>query len=98
MCGICGTLQLNLGAPATSLATLRDMLDSISHRGPDDEGIYRSGPVALGHKRLKIIDLNTGKQPISNEDGTVWIIYNGEVYNYKELRASLIQKGHRFQT
>jgi asparagine synthase (glutamine-hydrolysing) len=74
------------------------MLDPISHRGPDAEGIYTSGPVGLGHKRLKIIDLATGKQPMCNEDGTVWITFNGEIYNYKELTASLLEKGHRFKS
>jgi asparagine synthase (glutamine-hydrolysing) len=74
------------------------MLNAVHHRGPDDDGLYRSGPVGLAHKRLKIIDLATGKQPISNEDGTVWVIYNGEIYNYKQLRTCLVQKGHRFTT
>lgn len=98
MCGICGKLELRDGAPPVSVETLRRMLASIAHRGPDDEGIYRSGPVGLGHRRLKIIDLTTGKQPLCNEDGTVWIIYNGEVYNFKELRSNLLQKGHRFKS
>ena len=81
-----------------SAGTLRRMLDSIEHRGPDNEGIYRSGRVGLGHRRLKIIDLTTGNQPLCNEDGTIWIIYNGEVYNFKELSSYLIQKGHRFKS
>lgn len=98
MCGICGKLELRNGAPPVSEELLRGMLDSISHRGPDDEGMYRSGPVGLGHKRLKIIDLTTGKQPMCNEDGTVWVIYNGEVYNYKELTSNLIKKGHTFKS
>ena len=85
-------------APPVGVEMLRRMLDSIQHRGPDDEGIYRSGQVGLGHRRLKIIDLTTGKQPLCNEDGTVWIIYNGEVYNYKELSPYLIQKGHQFKS
>lgn len=98
MCGICGKLELGDDAPPVSVLTLRRMLDPISHRGPDDEGMYRSGPIGLGHKRLKIIDLTTGRQPICNEDETVWIVYNGEVYNYKELRHYLVQKGHKFKT
>lgn len=98
MCGICGKLELRDGAPPVGVETLRHMLDSISHRGPDAEGMYRSGPVGLGHKRLKIIDLTTGKQPLSNEDGTVWVIYNGEVYNYKELTTYLVNRGHQFKT
>jgi asparagine synthase (glutamine-hydrolysing) len=98
MCGICGKLELRDGARPVGVETLRRMLDSISHRGPDAEGMYRSGPVGLGHKRLKIIDLTTGQQPLCNEDGTVWIIYNGEVYNYKELTTDLVSRGHQFKT
>jgi asparagine synthase (glutamine-hydrolysing) len=74
------------------------MADSIYHRGPDDEGYHISGPVGLGFRRLAIIDLNTGHQPISNEDGTVWIVFNGEIYNYHELREHLRTKGHVFKT
>src|SRR5271155_2261293 len=74
------------------------MADAIKHRGPDDEGYYCSGPVGLGFRRLSIIDLNTGHQPISNEDGTVWIVFNGEIYNYQELRRHLQTKGHTFKT
>jgi asparagine synthase (glutamine-hydrolysing) len=78
------------------------MCDAIRHRGPDDHG-YRieNGPglsMALGMRRLSIIDLATGQQPISNEDGTVWVVFNGEIYNYRELRSSLIRGGHRFRT
>ena len=87
-----------MGRAPVGVETLRRMLDSISHRGPDAEGMYRSGPVGLGHKRLKIIDLTTGQQPLCNEDGTVWIIYNGEVYNYKELTTDLVKRGHQFKT
>jgi asparagine synthase (glutamine-hydrolysing) len=72
------------------------MTDVMRHRGPDDEGFYISGRVGLGHKRLSIIDLSTGKQPICNEDGTVWIVFNGEIYNYREIRKVLVQKGHSF--
>ena len=74
------------------------MCDLIRHRGPDDEGIYTDGPCGIGMRRLSIIDLNTGHQPISNEDGTVWVVFNGEIYNYQELRQDLISKGHRFRT
>jgi asparagine synthase (glutamine-hydrolysing) len=77
---------------------LQTMMNSIRHRGPDDQGTYFSGPVALGHLRLSIIDLASGKQPISNEDGTVWIVFNGEIYNYKELTAQLVNRGHKFRT
>jgi asparagine synthase (glutamine-hydrolysing) len=74
------------------------MADTIAHRGPDDEGYYVSGPVGLGFRRLSIIDLATGHQPLSNEDGTVWIVFNGEIYNYQELRTFLQAKGHVFKT
>lgn len=74
------------------------MADTISHRGPDDEGYYVSGPVGFGFRRLSIIDLNTGHQPISNEDGSAWIVFNGEIYNYQELRQQLQSKGHVFKT
>src|SRR5580698_906875 len=74
------------------------MADTIEHRGPDDDGYYVAGPVGFGFRRLSIIDLATGHQPISNEDGTVWIVFNGEIYNYQELRAFLQGKGHVFKT
>ena len=74
------------------------MLRTITHRGPDGEGIYVSPQVGLGHRRLAIIDLNGGSQPLSNEDGTVWISFNGEIYNYQELRAGLVTRGHQLRT
>ncbi len=74
------------------------MTDLIRHRGPDDEGIYIDGPCGIGMRRLSIIDLNTGHQPISNEDGSVWVVFNGEIYNYQELRGDLIARGHSFRT
>ena len=97
MCGICGKLNFDpeVGVPPSLLKT---MADTIYHRGPDDEGYYASGPVGFGFRRLSIIDLTTGHQPISNEDGTVWIVFNGEIYNYQELRAFLTAKGHIFRT
>ncbi len=97
MCGICGKLQFDLQA-RVSPALVKAMADTISHRGPDDEGYYVSGPIGLGFRRLSIIDLNTGHQPISNEDGSVWIVFNGEIYNYKELREVLLSQGHIFKT
>jgi asparagine synthase (glutamine-hydrolysing) len=97
MCGICGKLAFGPKA-CVDPVLIRPMLDSIRHRGPDDEGIYAHGPVVLGHRRLSIIDLNTGHQPVSNEDGTVWIVFNGEIYNYRELRQFLLSKGHVFRT
>jgi asparagine synthase (glutamine-hydrolysing) len=74
------------------------MLDTIRHRGPDDQGVYLSSQVGFGHARLSIIDLNSGHQPLSNEDGTVWIVFNGEIYNYRELRSFLLAKGHTLKT
>ena len=97
MCGICGKLTFAPDSRGDSLE-VRKMLDPIRHRGPDDEGIYCGCQIALGHRRLSIIDLNTGHQPLSNEDGTVWIVFNGEIYNYRELRRYLLQRGHAFRT
>jgi asparagine synthase (glutamine-hydrolysing) len=97
VCGICGKLALDREA-RVSPELLKSMADTIYHRGPDDEGFYLSGPVGLGFRRLSIIDLNTGHQPISNEDGTVWIVFNGEIYNYQELREFLLSKGHKFSS
>ena len=95
MCGIAGFL---LRDGSAQVSDVRAMTDLIRHRGPDDEGIYTDGPCGIGMRRLSIIDLSTGHQPISNEDGSVWIVFNGEIYNYQELRQDLIAKGHRFRT
>jgi asparagine synthase (glutamine-hydrolysing) len=97
VCGICGKLNFDTQASVTP-GLLKKMADTIQHRGPDDEGYYVSGPVGFGFRRLAIIDLNTGHQPICNEDGTVWIVFNGEIYNYQELRQELKGKGHAFKT
>ncbi len=97
MCGICGKLEFDSGAKC-SAALIKAMADTIVHRGPDDEGFYVSGQVGLGFRRLSIIDLGGGHQPLSNEDGTIWVIFNGEIYNYRELRKSLLEKGHVFRT
>jgi len=97
MCGICGKLEFDQSKPV-SKELLHRMMAAIRHRGPDDEGTYFSGGVALGHLRLSIIDLHTGHQPISNEDGSLWIVFNGEIYNYRDLRQDLLQKGHTFST
>jgi asparagine synthase (glutamine-hydrolysing) len=97
VCGICGKLNFDREAPV-SPALLKRMADAIAHRGPDDEGYYTSGPVGFGFRRLSIIDLHTGHQPISNEDGSVWIVFNGEIYNFQELREQLVAKGHVFRS
>ncbi|MBU1487680.1 asparagine synthase (glutamine-hydrolyzing) [bacterium] len=99
MCGICGWIGNKVEERA-----IKEMMGALSHRGPDDEGYYKwevgSGKweVGLGHRRLSIIDLETGKQPIHNEDKTIWIVFNGEIYNYLELRDELERKRHRFYT
>src|SRR5438874_1856337 len=97
MCGICGKLLYDPQVRVDPLLVDR-MMGMLKHRGPDGQGKYISGPVGLGHTRLSIIDLNTGAQPISNEDKTVWIIYNGEIYNFPELRENLLKKGHVFRS
>src|SRR5229473_2842688 len=95
MCGIAGFLLREGNAER---AVVQAMCDQIRHRGPDDEGIHIEAGCALGMRRLSIIDLATGHQPMSNEDGSVWIVFNGEIYNFQELRRRLIGQGHRFQT
>ena len=95
MCGIAGFV---LREGVAEHAAVRLMCDQIRHRGPDDEGYYVDGSCALGVRRLSVIDLDTGHQPISNEDKTVSVVLNGEIYNYRELRQDLIARGHRFRT
>lgn len=95
MCGICGVYS---PAGDVNETLLRQMNQAQHHRGPDSEGYRTFAGVGLAVKRLKIIDLATGDQPISNEDGTVWVVYNGEIYNFPELRKRLASNGHRFQT
>jgi asparagine synthase (glutamine-hydrolysing) len=97
MCGICGKLMFS-SDERVSPELVKVMADTIHHRGPDDEGYYASGPIGLGFRRLSIIDLASGHQPLSNEDGTIWIVFNGEIYNFQELRAFLLSKGHAFKT
>ena len=97
MCGIAGKLNFGTAAPV-SPEEIRAMCAMLVHRGPDDEGFYVDGPLGIGMRRLSIIDLSTGHQPIRNEDGSVWVVYNGEIYNYRELRRFLEAKGHRFYT
>ena len=97
MCGIAGIVEPAGGAPPTEHA-MRRMLALIRHRGPDQFGIYVDGRVALGSARLSIVDLSTGQQPIANEDGSLWIVFNGEVFNHVELRPDLEARGHRFST
>src|SRR5260370_10186453 len=96
MCGICGALDCK-GRPIDR-NLIRRMSAAISHRGSDGSGSYVSGEIGLGHRRLSIIDLDGGAQPISNEDGTLQVVFNGEIYNYLELRDELIRFGHVFTT
>src|SRR5438445_11247970 len=100
MCGIVGYMQLR-GLPKPDLARqVQTARDRLSHRGPDDAGLYASvdGLCVLGHRRLSILDLTSaGHQPMSNEGGTLWIVFNGEIYNFVTLREELQRKGHRFR-
>ena len=95
MCGIAGFV---LREGVAGLPAVRNMCDRIVHRGPDDSGYYVDGPCGIGMRRLSIIDLSTGHQPISNEDGTIWVVFNGEIYNFQDLRRELEHKGHKFRT
>src|SRR5947209_5962743 len=96
MCGICGIASRNGSAP--SVEELESMCSAIRHRGPDDSGTVVRNGVGLGIRRLAIIDVAGGHQPISNEDGSITIVFNGEVYNHPELRRELIARGHRYRT
>src|SRR3989338_4587704 len=91
MCGICGFNW-------DDKTLLKQMSSVLHHRGPDDDGFHTDRGISLGMRRLSIIDLSTGKQPIYNEDNSICVVYNGEIYNYKSLRAELEKKGHRFAT
>ncbi len=97
MCGITGVCHID-GPGGVSPNTLKDMTGVLCHRGPDESGIYLDDWVGLGHARLSIIDLSSGVQPIHNEDESMWIVYNGEIFNYLELKQYLLQKGHDFYT
>jgi asparagine synthase (glutamine-hydrolysing) len=97
MCGICGIVDVHSGVPIDP-DEVRGMMRTIVHRGPDADGLFQSPQAVLGHRRLSIIDLDSGRQPIANEDETMWIVFNGEIYNYRELREDLCRKGHVFRT
>ena len=97
MCGIAGIVQFDSYATVDA-ARLRRMRDVLTHRGPDGEGMFISGPVGLAHRRLSIIDVAGGQQPMSNEDGTVTLVFNGEIYNHADLRPGLQARGHRYAT
>src|SRR6266566_2928945 len=100
MCGIAGFVESPFATspfgPDESRALVHRMCEAIRHRGPDDEGVWVEDRVALGMRRLSIIDLSTGHQPIHNEDRSVWIVFNGEIYNFQQLRRELEAAGHCF--
>lgn len=96
MCGICGVLNLD-SAPVDPKVVVQ-MAEMIRHRGPDENGVHTDGKIGLGHRRLSIIDVACGQQPMPNADGSLWISFNGEIFNYVELRRDLEQRGHRFRT
>lgn len=97
MCGIVGVMYADRSRPVAA-ETILPMRDVVTYRGPDDAGIYLDGAVGLGHRRLSIIDLGGGHQPMSDSTGTLWIAFNGEIYNYRQLRDELVTRGHRFRT
>ena len=97
MCGICGRFNFGSGKPVDE-KRLREMNDTLRHRGPNDEGYYLENDMGLAMRRLSIIDLSGGKQPIHNEDGSLWTVFNGEIFNYRELKSFLEKKGHCFYT
>ena len=97
MCGICGIVHADSDRQLdnSELIAMRDMM---THRGPDDAGVYIDGQAGLGHRRLSIVDLEGGHQPLANENNKIWIVFNGEIYNFKQLQTELLEKGHRFRT
>ena len=97
MCGICGKYNFADRA-AVARRELERMTGSIRHRGPDDEGYHLDGPLGFGFRRLSIIDLEGGHQPMSDQQETTWVVFNGEIYNFKELRTELEGFGHVFRT
>lgn len=98
MCGICGCVTLRDQLDPAVGAAIEAMTKALHHRGPDGEGYYRDHKVALGHRRLAIIDRAGGRQPMANEDESLWVIFNGEIYNHNQLRKTLLSKGHVFRT
>src|SRR6478672_7899437 len=97
MCGIAGIFFSDSRKPVESVA-LSAMSASLEHRGPDAEGLWTARGIGLVHRRLSIIDVSGGGQPIGNESGSIQVVFNGEIYNYRELKGELEQKGHRFRT
>src|SRR5437879_2267161 len=98
MCGICGFAVPKNSERRIGESLLIRMRDTLAHRGPDDAGLFTDSQAGLGHRRLSIVDIATGHQPMPNEDQTIWISYNGEVYNHRDLRPGLEQRGHTYRT
>src|SRR5688500_11629135 len=99
MCGICGVVQVEgTPRPPVEQHVLDRMTDAMTHRGPNDRGTYLADGIALGVRRLSIVDVEGGHQPFANEDGTIWAIQNGELYNHDAVRADLRARGHVFRT
>src|SRR5574340_1057069 len=96
MCGICGVLNLN--SEAVDPNVLEKMAKTLQHRGPDEKGIFVQGRIGLGHRRLSIIDVCSGQQPMAATGSQLWISFNGEIFNYVELRKDLEKRGHQFRT
>lgn len=96
MCGICGIYNFDNRPVDKNL--LKKMNHTLIHRGPDDDGYYFNDCIGLGHRRLSIIDLDTGRQPMGNQDGSIRVVFNGEIYNFFDLRKQLQSKGHEFIT
>ena len=92
MCGICGM------AGMVDEELLHNMCRMLAHRGPDDEGFYLGEGAALGHRRLAVLDSARGHEPMHNEDRSLWLVFNGEIYNFQELKAFLLKRGHKFYT
>ncbi|MGH2480500.1 MAG: asparagine synthase (glutamine-hydrolyzing), partial [Ktedonobacteraceae bacterium] len=97
MCGICGVYNAQSGQPAAA-RLIEHMMDVLVHRGPDDQGLYLERELGLGFQRLSIIDLTGGKQPVTNETGTIQLVFNGEIWNYRELQRELRTRGHLLRT
>jgi asparagine synthase (glutamine-hydrolysing) len=97
MCGICGAAWTDFGRPLRDDAVAR-MTARLAHRGPDDSGVYRDAHAALGFRRLSILDVAGGHQPLSNEDGSIWVVFNGEIYNFAALRNRLEARGHKLRS
>jgi len=95
---MCGFIGFTGGDPQRDMGVLQSMADAIAHRGPDDADYYMDGRVSLGFRRLSIIDLEGARQPLFNEDGSLVLVFNGEIYNFQALREDLLGRGHTFST